>query len=186
MRCHLKSRFHILRHKSSNEVIATVTHFANEKSIEAYHCAQVLFGMTSKMLYIAGMKTESEFSGIYIYFIRKCGIATTLRRDDAKSEMSQRVKDIHRDLSIIDQWTEPHSPWQNPTELNGVKYLKSHAQVLLDRTGAPDNLWFLAQDYLSHVHDLSTNRQLNGKYQNRYQRGRPDISHILMFDILLV
>jgi hypothetical protein len=27
-----------------------------------------------------------------------------------------------------------------------VKYLKSHSQVLLDRTGAPDNLWFLAQD----------------------------------------
>jgi hypothetical protein len=42
-----------------------------------------------------------------------------------------------------------------------VKYLKSHAQVLLDRTDAPDNLWFLAQDYLSHVHNLSANRQVN-------------------------
>jgi hypothetical protein len=60
--------------------------------------------------------------------------------------MIQRVKDIHRDLIIDDQWTEPHSPWQNPTESNGVKYLNSHAQVLLDRSGAPDNLWFLAQD----------------------------------------
>jgi hypothetical protein len=40
--------------------------------------------------------------------------------------MSQRVKDIHRDLIIADQWAEPHSPWQNPAELNGVKYLKSH------------------------------------------------------------
>ena len=44
------------------------------------------------------------------------------------------------DLVIADQWTEPHSPWQNPAELNGVKYLKSHAQVLLDRTGAPDKV----------------------------------------------
>jgi hypothetical protein len=60
--------------------------------------------------------------------------------------MSQHVKDIHRDLIIVDQWTESHSPWQNSTELNGVKYLKSHSQVLLDRTGSPDNLWFLAQD----------------------------------------
>jgi hypothetical protein len=74
--------------------------------------------------------------------------------------MSQRVKYIHRDLIIADQWTEPHSPWRNPAELNGVIYLKSHAQVLLDRTGAPDNLWFLAQDYLAHVLNLSTNRQL--------------------------
>jgi hypothetical protein len=43
----------------------------------------------------------------------------------------------------------------------GVKHLKSHAQVLLDRTSAPDNLWFLAQDYLSYAHKLSAYRQLN-------------------------
>jgi hypothetical protein len=82
----------------------------------------------------------------------------------------QRVKEVHRGLIIADQWTEPHSPWQNPAELNGVKYFKSHAQVLLDRTGAPDNLWFLAQNYLSHVNNLTANRQVKstGKYQNRY------------------
>jgi hypothetical protein len=96
--------------------------------------------------------------------------------------MSQLVKDIHRDLIIADQWTEPHSPWQNPAELNDVKYLKSHAQVLLDKTGAPDNLWFLAQDYLAHVHNLSANRQPNWKIPEQVSRGgTPDISHILMF-----
>jgi hypothetical protein len=41
MRRHLKSRFQMLRHKRLNEVIATDTYFANEKSIEGYHCAQV-------------------------------------------------------------------------------------------------------------------------------------------------
>jgi hypothetical protein len=96
--------------------------------------------------------------------------------------MSQRVKDIHRDLIIADQWTEPHSPLQTPAELNGVKYLKSHAQVLLDRTGAPDNLWFLAQDYLTQFNNLSANRQLNWKIPEQVSRGgEPDISHILMF-----
>jgi hypothetical protein len=73
---------------------------------------------------------------------------------------------------------------QNPAELNGVKYLKSHAQILLDRTGAPDNLWFLAQDYLSHVHNLSANRQLNRKILEQVSRGTngtPDISHIVIF-----
>jgi hypothetical protein len=152
MRRHLKSRFQMLRHKRLNEVIATDTYFENEKSIEGYHCAQIFFGMTSKMLYAAGMKTESEFADVYLDFIRKYGIPSALRRDNVKSEMSQLVKDIHRDLIIADQWTEPHSPLQNPAELNGVKYLKSHAQVLLDRTGEPDNLWFLGQDYLAHVH----------------------------------
>jgi hypothetical protein len=95
MRCHLKSRFQMLRHKRLNEVIATDTYFVNEKSIEGYHYAQVFFGMSSKMLYVAGMKTESEFADVYLDFIRKCGIPSALRRDNAKSEMIQRVKDIH-------------------------------------------------------------------------------------------
>jgi hypothetical protein len=106
-----------------------------------------------------------------------------MRNHNAKSEMSQRVKDFHRDLIIVNHWTEPHSPWQNSAELNGVKFLRSHAQVLLDRTGAPDNLWFLAQDYLSHVHNLSANRQLI-EIPEQVSRGEsvtPDISHILMF-----
>jgi hypothetical protein len=41
MRLHVKSRFQMLRHKILNEVIVTDTYFANEKSIEGYHCAQV-------------------------------------------------------------------------------------------------------------------------------------------------
>jgi hypothetical protein len=65
---HLKSRFQILRHKRLNEVIATDTYFANEKSIEGYHCAQVFFRMTSKMLYVAGMKTESELAVLLFRF----------------------------------------------------------------------------------------------------------------------
>jgi hypothetical protein len=74
MRRHLKSHFQMLRHKRLNEVIATDTYFANEKSIEGYHCAQVFFGITSKMLYVAGMKTKSEFADVFFDFIRKCGI----------------------------------------------------------------------------------------------------------------
>jgi hypothetical protein len=103
MRRHLKSRFQMLRHKRLNEVIATDTYFANEKSIEGYHCEQVFFGMIFKMLYVVGVKTESEFADVYLYFIRKYGIPSALRRDNAKSDMSQRVKDIHRDLIIADQ-----------------------------------------------------------------------------------
>jgi hypothetical protein len=77
--------------------------------------------------------------------------------------MSQRVKYIHRDLTIDDQWTEPHSSWQNPAELNGVNYFKSHDQVLLNRTGEQYNLWFLGKDNLAHVHNLSANLQINWK-----------------------
>jgi hypothetical protein len=109
MRRHFKSRCQMLRHKSLNEVIATDTYFANEKSIEGYHYVQVLFGMTSKMPHNSGMKTKSEFAGVSLDFIRKYGIPSAPQRDNAKSDMSQRIKDIHRDLIIADQWTEPHN-----------------------------------------------------------------------------
>jgi hypothetical protein len=51
----------MLSHKRLNEVIASHTYFANEKSIEVYDCVQEFLGMTSKILYVAGMKFESEF-----------------------------------------------------------------------------------------------------------------------------
>jgi hypothetical protein len=97
--------------------------------------------------------------------------------------MSQGVSQIHRYLFIADQWTEPYSPWQNPAELNVIKYtLKSHAQVLLDSTGAQNSKWFLAQNYLPHVHNLSSNHQLNWKIPEQVSNGTgaPDISHILL------
>jgi hypothetical protein len=69
--------------------------------------------------------------------------------------------------------------------LNGVKYLKSHAQILLDRTVEPDNLWLLAQDYLEIVHNFSANLQLNWKIPEQGVRER-DTRHIPYYDVLLV
>jgi hypothetical protein len=59
-------------------------------------------GMTSNSLFVTGMKTESEFPDVYVDFIRQNGIPSALRRDNAKCEMSQRIKQIHRDLIIAD------------------------------------------------------------------------------------
>jgi hypothetical protein len=109
----------------------------------------------SESLYVVGTKTESEFLYMYLDFIRKYGIPSTLQWNNAKCEMSQHVKKIHRGWIITDQWTEMHTPWQNNTELNDDKNLKSHAQILMYRTDASDNLWFLAQDYVTHVYNLS-------------------------------
>jgi hypothetical protein len=43
-------------------------------------------------------------------------------------------------------------------------------------------MWFLAQDYLAHVHKLSANRQINWQIPQQLSKGgTSDISHILMF-----
>jgi hypothetical protein len=110
MKRHPKSRFQILRHKSLNESIVTYTYFANEKSNEGYHSAQVFFGMTSKILYVAGMKTELEFVDANLDFIRKYGISSALQTENTKYKMSEHVKDIKIELIIADHLAEPHSP----------------------------------------------------------------------------
>jgi hypothetical protein len=53
----------------------------------------------------------------------------------------------------------------------------------LDRTGAPDNLWFLAQDYLAHVLNLSANQQINWKIPEQVSRG--DIPMFYWFEPVL-
>jgi hypothetical protein len=114
----------MLRHKRLHEVIATDTYFSSVKSIEGYYSAQVFFGMTSKMFHVAGMNTESEFADVYLDFIRPCGIPSALRRDNAKSEMSHRVRQIHRDLVIADQWTEPHKSMAESCRTKWCQILK--------------------------------------------------------------
>jgi hypothetical protein len=38
--------------------------------MKGYYYEQVFLGMISKMLYVASMKTESEFTDVYLHFIR--------------------------------------------------------------------------------------------------------------------
>ena len=182
LRRHMKARFRQLRWPRLNEVVATDTYFSSVTSIEGYNCSQVFYGLSSKRLHIEGMTTESHFPDAYMDFICKKGIPHTLRHDNAKAEKSKRVQEIHRDLIIADEWTEPHSPWQNPAELHGVKYLKDHGQTPMNRTHTPDNLWFLCHQYLVNVYNVCAHPQLNWQIPDQVAGGdTTDISHLLCF-----
>ena len=114
----------MLRHPRLNEVVATDTYFSNPRSIEGYWCAQVFVGLTSRRITVIGMKTESEFAEAYQDFMRNRGIPHTLRRDNARSEMSEKVLNLQHDMVIADEYTEPYMPWQNPAEGGGARFLK--------------------------------------------------------------
>ena len=117
------------------------------------------------------MKTESEFVDAYKDFLRDRGIPHTLRRDNAKSEDSGPVKDINRDLVIRDEFTEPHHPQQNPVEGGAIKFLKSRATMLMDRTNTPKKLWFLCHKYLADVHNVCANPTNNWQVPNQVSGG---------------
>ncbi len=128
------------------------------------------------------MKTEPEFPGIYQDFLRNQGVPHTLRRDNAWSEKSAEVRRINQENLIADGWSEPHHPHQNPVELNGIKYLKDHAAVLMERVGAPKNLWLLAFQYICEVSNNMADPTNDWKIPNEIARGETvDISHLLTF-----
>jgi hypothetical protein len=68
----------MLRHKRLNEVIATDTYFASDRSLEGTYCAQVFFVITSKSLYVARMKAEYKFPDVYLDFMRQNSIPSAL------------------------------------------------------------------------------------------------------------
>ena len=93
----------MLWRKQLNKVVATDTYFAASCSLEGYTCSQVFFGCTSRLLYIVGMKMESEFPDAYTDFMRDCGILHTLRRDNAKGQQNPTVLQLHCLNCVVDE-----------------------------------------------------------------------------------
>ncbi len=60
--------------------------------------------------------------------------------------------------------------------------MKQHAQLLMDRRGAPDNMWFLTMDYIAHVQNHCAKGSIGWKIPLQVQQGETnDISHLLCF-----
>ena len=61
--------------------------------------------------------------------------------------------------------------------------MKGQVHVLLDRTGAPDSVWYLAAQYIADIHNICSDSNLpNEMTPLQYQQGvTPDISVYLHF-----
>ena len=111
--------------------------FASTTAISSFTCAQVFYGTTSRVINVYGMKSKPEFPAVYADFLRNEGIPTVLRIDNAPEEHSHIITTTNRKYLIKDEYSEADNQQQNPVELNAVKWLKKHTQLLLDRTNAP-------------------------------------------------
>eukprot|EP00978_Attheya_sp_CCMP212_P003903 scaffold8338_cov47-Attheya_sp.AAC.1 len=133
------------------------------RDVSGATCGQVFFGMSSKVFNIYGMRGKGKFPKTYLGCIQHEGAPRVLRRDNAKEENSKEVKNINRKYIIADQFSEPHHQQQNPVELNAIKWLKQHAQVLMDRVNAPPDVWLQTCTYLADIHNISANDGINDK-----------------------
>ena len=182
MRQHVKSRFPFLNRRRLRETVATDTYFAERVGIGSITCAQVFFGLQSHMINIFPMRSENQFPEVYEDFIREEGCPSVLRRDNAGAETSYKVTDINRKYLVGDEYTEPHNPQQNPSELRGVKFVKDHTDVLLDRCNAPEKVWFYASMYVAQVHNICADESLGWEVPMTKRHGTTvDISPYLIF-----
>lgn len=179
---HYKSRFKRLRQPPIYEIVAKNTYFSSVKFIEGFRCCQIFFGCTSRTTSVYVMRSESDFIEAYKDFMRERGIPHTLRRDNARAETSDEVTNIDRELMVMDETTEPYSPWQNPAEVHGMTMMKAQTQVIMYRSGAPPECWNFCQEYLAEVHSHCANRQLGWKTpMEAFEGDTQDISHLIPF-----
>jgi len=59
------------------------------------------------------------------------------------------------------KYTEPHHPQQNPAKLCAIKYLKQNSHILCQCTGAPEETWLHACQYLADVHNITSDEILS-------------------------
>ena len=105
-----------------------------------------------------------------------------LRRDNSKTQQSQKVIELHRQHMIKDEFSEPHNQQQNPVESQGIRWLKMHIDTVLNRSGAPDYLWLEAAKWLCGIHRYTADETLNWGIPHTIRHGdTADISAYLIF-----
>jgi hypothetical protein len=122
--------------------------------------AQFFVGCDSMVCDIYGIKTDKQFVNTLEDNIRERGAPNKLISDRAQVEISEKVQDILRTLFIGSWQSEPHQQHQNPAERR-FQTVKTAANTILDRTGAPASTWLLCLLYvcflLNHTYCASIN-----------------------------
>jgi hypothetical protein len=158
------------------------TFFSNIVSIQGHKCGQ-LFTTDFGYCRFVPMKTKSDAGYALQDVLHDSGIPNHIHTDGAKELVQGKWKDICRDANIEMTQTEPHSPWQNRTEIE-IRELKRHAKRFMARTKTPSPLWDYCCQYttefrnhlarpLPHLHGRTPHEVLTGN--------TPDISELLEF-----
>ena len=109
------------------------------------------------MINIYGMKSESKIPDAYKDFIHDEGVPHILCQDNSQIQKGTRMTKINREYFVKDQFTEPEHPQQNPAELHAMKFLKDHS---LSQTGAPEDCWLLACEYIANIHNICADKTI--------------------------
>ena len=142
MRRHFKARHPALNVSRLEDGVGTDTIFpkTNVPTIHGETCAQVFALSKSRFLFVKLMKSESQGVSAMKEFILRVGAPQHLHSDGSKMQNSSAMRKLELDHMIAWSNSEPHMPWQNWTERR-IQTLVSKARSLMDKAGAPEELW---------------------------------------------
>src|SRR6478609_2890816 len=178
-----KSPFPACNVHRRDEPVATDTVYSETAAIDSgITAAQFFVGTESMVCDVYPLKSDRQFVNVLQDNIRRWGAMSKLISDRAQVEISNKVQDILRNYIIQDWQSEPHQQHQNAAERH-YQDAKRLANTLLDRTGAPPSLWFLALTYVCLILYHTANASIgNAIPMQVLTRSTPDISTILQFD----
>ena len=169
---HLKSRNPALNISRRHEPVATDTVFSDTPTLDGgVKQAQVIVGRDTLGADAYPMKSGKQFANTLEDNIRRRGAMDMLLSDSTKTEISNKVMDIHREYHI--------SKIENPLQ---YRTIKSWTNTVMNRSGASANCWLLCLTYVCYVLNHIACSSLDGKIPLLAFTGiTPDISIILLF-----
>ena len=164
-----------------NEDVATDMVYSDTPAIDnGSKAAQIFVGCQSMTVDAYGVKTDKQFVKTLEDNIRTRGAMKRLISDRAQAEVSNKVLDIIRTLSIGWWQSEPHQQHQNPAERK-YQQVKSMVNTILDYTGAPAFTWLLALTYVCFILNHTMCHSIDAVPLQQLTGSTPDISPLLRF-----
>src|SRR6056300_1274005 len=183
MHKHFQAMYKWFNFNRLQETVCTDTIFVNVPNIGCGSvCAQVFYGVRTKVLNIYRMITKRGAHDSYQDFLREQGIPSILHSDNSGEQNDTRFRATNRELHVKDTTTEAYHPHQNPAETRAISFLKRAGKSLIAMSGAPAEVWLFALKYVARVHNWTSHESLKWKTPHEKRHGvQPDISPLLAY-----
>jgi hypothetical protein len=168
----------ILNIPRRHEAVTTDTLYSDTPAFDSGSTVAQFFIGRSPMFRTAKRSGSSDKSFVNTLSdkVRKYGAMDKLVSDNAKAEISEKVKDILSTFAIDDWQSEPYKGNQNFAE-RGWRDTKTKVNSLLNSSGAPAAAWMLALEYICFVQNHTAVDSLGGRTPIEWLLGyTPDIT----------
>ena len=108
-------------------------------------------------------REKTHIVNAYKDFVQYEGISEGLHRDLAPEQKVDDIIDINRTMRVQDTFSEAGNPNQNPAEAMEVKITRQGAEGLMNRCGAPNNVWTYSHKYIADINNHCTSSFLGWK-----------------------